>query len=58
MGSPAQEAGRKDDEGPQLKVQVEPFWIGKYEVTWAEYKQFMALYDLCSRTCNDEKNIR
>lgn len=37
MGSPAAEAGRKDDEGPAVVVQVEPFWIGKHEVTWAEY---------------------
>jgi formylglycine-generating enzyme required for sulfatase activity len=25
-------------------VEVEPFWMGKYEVTWAEYKEFMSLY--------------
>ena len=24
-------------EGPQHKVQVSPFWMGKYEVTWDEY---------------------
>ncbi len=23
---------------------VEPFWMGRFEVTWAEYKQFMELY--------------
>ncbi len=44
MGSPPEEAGRNVDEGPQVQVKLEPFWIGKYEVTWAEYKQFMALY--------------
>ena len=37
MGSPASEPGRKDDEGPQVDVQVEPFWMGRCEVTWAEY---------------------
>ena len=26
-----------------MKVEVAPFWIGKYEVTWAEYKHFMKL---------------
>ena len=46
LGSPTDEPDREDDEGPQLRVQVEPFWMGKYEVTWSEYKQFMALYDL------------
>ena len=29
MGSPADEADRGDDEGPQVRVKVEPFWIGK-----------------------------
>lgn len=37
MGSPAGEENRKDDEGPQHKVQVEPFWMGTHEVTWEEY---------------------
>lgn len=37
MGSPAGEAGRKDDEGPQVEVAVAPFWMAKCEVTWAEY---------------------
>lgn len=44
MGSPATEAGRKDDEGPQRKVIVEPFWMGECEVTWSEYKLYMELY--------------
>lgn len=41
MGSPATEAGRNPDEGPQRKLKVEPFWMGKYEVTWDEYRLFM-----------------
>ncbi len=45
MGSPASEADRSDDEGPQVRVKVEPFWIGKCEVTWGEYQSFMAMYD-------------
>lgn len=43
MGSPDDEANRSDDEGPQFEVAIEPFWIGKYEVTWAEYKHYMKL---------------
>lgn len=43
MGSPEGEAGRKKDEGPQFEVTVQPFWMGKYEVTWDEYKEFMKL---------------
>lgn len=45
MGSPASEADRADDEGPQVRVRVEPFWMAKYEVGWGEYKSFMAMYD-------------
>ncbi|WP_417379032.1 formylglycine-generating enzyme family protein [Gimesia sp.] len=37
MGSPAGEKNREDDEGPQVKVKIEPFWMGKHEVTWNEY---------------------
>ena len=44
MGSPADEVGRKQDEGPQVPVRVDAFWIGKCEVTWGEYKQYMGLY--------------
>lgn len=38
MGSPPDEEGRKDDEGPQVEVLIEPFWMGKYEVTWDEFE--------------------
>src|SRR5262249_41006842 len=41
MGSPATEAARKDDEGPQHKVKISPFWMGRCEVTWNEYELFM-----------------
>ncbi len=40
MGSPGSEADRGDDEGPQVKKQIKPFWMGKYEVTWDEYEPF------------------
>jgi len=46
MGSPAGEAKRKDDEGPQVTIDIEPFWMAKYEITWSEYKEFMALHDI------------
>jgi formylglycine-generating enzyme required for sulfatase activity len=41
MGSPANEKGRKEDEGPQKEVAIEPFWMGKKEVTWNEFQLFM-----------------
>ncbi len=37
MGSPDSEEDRNDDEGPQRKVQLSPFWIGKFEITWDQY---------------------
>ncbi len=37
MGSPAEEAERNEDEGPQHEVQVGAFWIGKHEITWDQY---------------------
>jgi formylglycine-generating enzyme required for sulfatase activity len=40
MGSPATEAGRKDDEGPPHEVKIAPFWMGKHEVTWDEYDRY------------------
>jgi formylglycine-generating enzyme required for sulfatase activity len=46
MGSPATETDRKDDEGPQVEVTIEPFWLGRHEVTWSEYKYFMSLYSV------------
>jgi formylglycine-generating enzyme required for sulfatase activity len=41
MGSPAAEANRADDEGPQVELEIKPFWMGKHEVTWDEYGTFM-----------------
>jgi sulfatase modifying factor 1 len=46
LGSPANETGHKPDEAPQIEIEVEPFWMSTYEVTWAEYKQYMSMYVL------------
>ncbi|MFK5922042.1 MAG: formylglycine-generating enzyme family protein [Verrucomicrobiota bacterium] len=40
MGSPANEKGREKDEGPQHKVKIDPFWMGKYEITWNQFELF------------------
>ena len=50
MGSPASEAGRDADEGPQVEVTLKPFWIGKTEVTWDEYDQFAFVGNTGART--------
>jgi formylglycine-generating enzyme required for sulfatase activity len=41
LGSRPGEPGRRDNEGPRHKVELRPFWMGKYEVTWDEYRAFM-----------------
>ncbi len=46
MGSPPAEAKRGEDEGPQHPVQIAPFWMGKYEVTWEEYDNFAFSLDI------------
>ena len=50
MGSPASEKDRGDDEGPVHEVEVSPFWMGKYEVTWDEYEVFMFQLDVARRS--------
>ncbi|MFN5952825.1 MAG: formylglycine-generating enzyme family protein [Dolichospermum sp.] len=41
MGSPENEARRKDNEGPQHQVTVPSFFMGKYPVTQAQYQAIM-----------------
>ena len=64
MGSPASEPDREETEGPQFEVSVEPFWIGKHEIRWEEYKQFMNMYQVFKdfesykiRPVNDDNKI-
>jgi formylglycine-generating enzyme required for sulfatase activity len=40
LGSPDDEAGRDDDEGPVRQVRVEGFWIGVHEVTHDAFGAF------------------
>ncbi|MBI2824286.1 MAG: formylglycine-generating enzyme family protein [Planctomycetia bacterium] len=49
MGSPDNEQGRKEDEGPRHEVEIAPFWMGKCEVTWDEYEIFMFSLDIQRR---------
>ncbi len=41
MGTPDSEPGHRPDEAPPHRVSIEPFWMGKFEVTWDEYRLFM-----------------
>jgi formylglycine-generating enzyme required for sulfatase activity len=42
MGSPKSEQGHFGDEGPQHLVEVDPFWMGKFEITWDLYELFIS----------------
>jgi formylglycine-generating enzyme required for sulfatase activity len=42
----------KYDEGPQHDVTVEPFWMGKCEVTWEEFEQWGMRLDMERRKHN------
>ena len=55
MGSPADEAGRNPDEGPQHEVEVEPFWMGACEVTWDEYEIWSFEMDINLRKVSGAK---
>ncbi len=59
MGSPDSEKGNSEkghnaDESPQHEVEVSPFWMGKYEVSWDEYEIFMFNLDIARRTVTKE----
>jgi formylglycine-generating enzyme required for sulfatase activity len=45
MGSPDSEKKRNEDEGPQVEVEIEPFFMAKFELTQAEYDLFRNGYD-------------
>ena len=41
MGSPKTEVGHFGDEGPEHEVEIAPFWMGQYEITWDLYNLFV-----------------
>jgi formylglycine-generating enzyme required for sulfatase activity len=41
MGSPDDEKGRNDDEGPQHTVTIAPFYMSKYPITQSQYQAVM-----------------
>jgi len=41
MGSPASEKGRQDNESPRHEVTINPFFMGKFTITQAQYKAIM-----------------
>jgi formylglycine-generating enzyme required for sulfatase activity len=39
-----------EDEGPVREIEISPFWMGKHEVTWAEYESWQFDLDIERRT--------
>lgn len=50
IGSPDEEDDREKNEGPQRRVQLGAFWMGKCEVTWQEYELWQLDLDRHRRT--------
>ena len=44
LGSTEEDPHHKPDEGPQVKVDISPFWIGSCEITWEQYHVYMKMY--------------
>ena len=55
MGSPESEKDRNDDEGPQVEVEIEPFYMEEHEVTWAEYEEFLNNYQRLASLAADNR---
>ena len=58
MGSPTTEKGRNEDEGPQIEVEVQPFWMEEHETTWKEFEQFALKHIQQSRKQTDTLTAR
>jgi formylglycine-generating enzyme required for sulfatase activity len=57
MGSPANEPGRFDTEGPQHDVTVKAFALGKYNVTVEEFLLFLKETGYRPEPCNPTLNL-
>jgi len=52
MGSPANESGRFDSEGPQHEVAIKAFALGKYDVTSEQFLTFLKDTGYQPRPCS------
>ena len=57
MGSPANESGRFDSEGPQHEVTIKAFALGKYDVTSEEFLTFLKATGYRPAPCNPMLNM-
>jgi formylglycine-generating enzyme required for sulfatase activity len=49
MGSPDGKKDRNTDEGPQHQAKIDPFWMGKHEITWDQYEIWGENIDISRR---------
>lgn len=49
MGSPDSESGRDASEGPIREIEVSPFWMSKFEITWDAYDVWASDIDIFRR---------
>ena len=56
MGSPEDEPERNDNEGPQHEVQVQGFFMGRYPITQAQWKE-VAGFPEVNRSLNPEPSV-
>lgn len=54
MGSPESESFRENDEGPQVEIEVSPFFMAEIEVTWEQYMTFFSETGSEGRTSEGE----
>ena len=54
LGSAASARDGRDDERPQRRVRVRPFWMARYEIRWMDFRPFMEL-NAAFREFNDRK---
>ena len=52
---PSQRDQRAIDIAPQVEVAVEPFFMGRHEVTWAEFNEFLRNYHRVSQQARPPK---
>ena len=57
MGSPANESGRFDSEGPQHYVTLRAFALGEYDVTSEQFLTFLRETGYQPKPCNDILNM-
>jgi formylglycine-generating enzyme required for sulfatase activity len=57
IGSPESESDRDTDEGPQKEVELDGFWMSKFEITWDQYELFMYVENIVKDSILIEEDL-